>query len=352
MLHKKKMTTVALLTAAVMSTPAWAQEGVIEPSQGWFVGAQLKHAEFDGDRKDANGNEIRRGTLAGLELGFDMSDRFAWRLTAANADLNSDGAGEDESGMWYGADLLYHINDKRNYFILGVDYIDLDSEATKSAHLGIGIRYNMTPSWVLTGEAMVHQGFDEGYSDFTAGIGIRYYFGDQKTEAKPAPVAQFAPVVAKDTDGDGVVDSLDECPETPMGYAVDQSGCTLYREETVSKRLMVNFGNDSADVPFESKEDIRELAEFMEKYPQLNVVIEGHTSSVGASEYNQRLSERRANAVSEILVRDYGIDAGRVSAEGFGESNPLLKGNSEKIHAANRRIMAVLSVNEKVGIRK
>ncbi|WP_417348018.1 OmpA family protein [Ferrimonas sp.] len=350
--HKTKLTTVAVLTAAVMSASAWAQKGVIEPSQGWFVGAQLKHAEFDGDRKDANGNEIRRGTLAGLELGIDISDRFAWRLTAANADLNSDGAGEDESGMWYGADLLYHINDKRNYFILGADYIDLDNEATKAAHLGFGIRYNMTPSWVLTGEAMVHQGFDEGYSDFTAGIGIRYYFGGHKSEPKPAPIVQLAPVVIVDTDSDGVVDSLDECPATPVDYAVDSSGCTLYREETVSKRLMVNFANDSAKVPFESKEDIQELAEFMEKYPQLNVVIEGHTSSVGADDYNQQLSERRADAVSEILVSDYGIDGARVSAKGYGESNPLLKGNSEKIHAANRRIMAVLSVNEKVGIRK
>ena len=282
-----------------------------------------------------------------------LTDRLAVRLTASGAELNSDGKGTDDSGGWYAADLLYRINSGRNYLILGADYLDLDSDSSTSAHLGWGMSYPLSQAWALTGEAMGHYELDDSYTDFTVGLGLRYTFGTAvQATAHKRKSTSFHKQQPQDSDADGVTDSFDDCPDTPKGYAVDEKGCTLYRNETITKRLMVNFEHNSAVVATDAMAEIEELAKFMRDYPQLNVVIEGHTSSVGSEVYNQHLSEQRANAVATLLTEQFGIDSSRVAAQGLGETQLLLLGNTQKVHAANRRIMAQLSVDTQVEIRK
>jgi outer membrane protein OmpA-like peptidoglycan-associated protein len=82
----------------------------------------------------------------------------------------------------------------------------------------------------------------------------------------------------------------------------------------------------------------------MATYGNTDVVIEGHTDSAGSEEYNQGLSERRANAVRDDLVNEHDIDADRVSTVGYGESRPVDTNNTEAGRANNRRIEAVISV--------
>ena len=69
-------------------------------------------------------------------------------------------------------------------------------------------------------------------------------------------------------------------------------------------------------------------------------MLEGHTDSVGTDAYNQRLSERRANAVREVLVNQYGVEAGRVDAVGYGESRPVADNATDAGRAINRRVEA------------
>lgn len=344
---------ISIACTAAMAHTAIANEHQTTADDGWFVGAHIKHAEFDGERNDAQGNESRRGQAYGITLGKDLSEHFALRATVSSVNVNTDGIGADESGLWYATDLLYRINSGRNYLLLGADYLDLDSDSTQAARLGFGMRYPITAGWALTGEAIGHYGWDERTTDFSVGVGIQYRFGAPQTVVqtqRPLPV--FVKNAPKDSDHDSVFDSFDECPDTPTGYVVDKRGCTLYRDETISKQLMVNFAHNSSVVPSDALTDIEDLAIFLTDYPQLDVVIEGHTSSVGETDYNQWLSEERANAIASVLVERFGIDADRVQAKGLGETTPLLRGDSEKIHAANRRIMALLSAKTKVGIRK
>src|SRR5690606_8574996 len=110
--------------------------------------------------------------------------------------------------------------------------------------------------------------------------------------------------------------------------------------EPVRVELDVKFDFDKAVVKQESQPDIRALADFMSQYPSTSTVVEGHTDSVGTDAYNQSLSERRANAVRDVLVNQYGVGASRVSSVGYGESRPVADNATAEGRAINRRVEA------------
>ena len=110
--------------------------------------------------------------------------------------------------------------------------------------------------------------------------------------------------------------------------------------EPVRVELDVKFDFDKAVVKEESQGDIKSLADFMSQYPQTTTVVEGHTDSVGTDAYNQGLSERRANAVRDVLVNQYGLGSDRVSSVGYGESRPVADNATAEGRAINRRVEA------------
>ncbi|NQD93564.1 OmpA family protein [Pseudomonas sp. CrR25] len=158
-----------------------------------------------------------------------------------------------------------------------------------------------------------------------------------------------------DEDGDGVFDRRDRCPGTPANTPVHHNGCPLKEYasapapiepepyepvETVRVELDVKFDFDKSVVKEGSQADIKSLADFMKQYPQTTTTVEGHTDSVGSDAYNQGLSERRANAVRDVLVNQHGIESSRVSSVGFGESRPVADNTSDSGRAINRRVEA------------
>ena len=110
--------------------------------------------------------------------------------------------------------------------------------------------------------------------------------------------------------------------------------------EAVRVELDVKFDFDRAEVKPGSYDDIRNLADFMKEYRQTTTVVEGHTDSVGTDAYNQRLSERRANAVRDVLVNEHGLESNRIDAVGYGESRPVADNSTEEGRAINRRVEA------------
>lgn len=160
-----------------------------------------------------------------------------------------------------------------------------------------------------------------------------------------------------DEDGDGVFDRRDRCPGTPANTPVHHNGCPLKEyptstammepeeaAEPVRVELDVKFDFDKSVVKEDSQADIKSLADFMKQYPQTTTTVEGHTDSVGSDAYNQGLSERRANAVREVLVKQHGIDASRVSSVGYGESRPVADNATDAGRAINRRVEAEVEV--------
>lgn len=110
--------------------------------------------------------------------------------------------------------------------------------------------------------------------------------------------------------------------------------------EPVRVELDVKFDFDKTAVREESQADIKALADFMSQYPSTSTVVEGHTDSVGTDAYNQNLSERRANAVRDVLVNQYGVSGDRVSSVGYGESRPVADNATAEGRAINRRVEA------------
>jgi OOP family OmpA-OmpF porin len=92
--------------------------------------------------------------------------------------------------------------------------------------------------------------------------------------------------------------------------------------------------------------EVRKVADFLKKHSDLDVVIEGHTDSVGAEIYNLKLSARRANSVAKILNERYGIDLERISAQSLGESQPIASNETEAGRAMNRRVYAHMEAEE------
>lgn len=148
-----------------------------------------------------------------------------------------------------------------------------------------------------------------------------------------------------DTDKDGVPDSADKCPSTTVNAKVDVNGCNASLEKDVSITLRILFAVDKALIVSDANEDIRQVAEFMQQYPDIRITLEGHTDSDASEKHNLRLSKRRAEAVKAALVAR-GIAAGRMDTIGYGESRPIADNETLNGKAQNRRVVAVAKGSE------
>ena len=95
-------------------------------------------------------------------------------------------------------------------------------------------------------------------------------------------------------------------------------------------------------------DELAAVANAMNAHDDIDLVLEGHTDAIGSDAYNQDLSARRAAAVKERIVQDYGIDPGRISTVGYGESRPIADNSTDEGRARNRRVIGELSYTEVV----
>ena len=187
------------------------------------------------------------------------------------------------------------------------------------------------------------------------------FLTDPPPAPRPAPAPAPAPVMI-DSDGDGVPDHLDKCPDTPRGVVVDAHGCPLdsdgdgvpdYLDRCPGTplgvrvdehgcptvlALHINFGHDSTRIDAAFDDELRKAAECIINYPGHEVVITGHTDSVGAAAYNQTLSERRALAVKNALAERFDVPQGKMVTRGLGETSPVADNNTLEGRAMNRRV--------------
>ena len=152
----------------------------------------------------------------------------------------------------------------------------------------------------------------------------------------------------QDFDNDGVIEAREKCADTVLGATINNDGCGTHTSVNEPITLDIKFANNSYEVETSAYAEIETLASYLNKYPELKVVIEGHTSEVGSTELNQTLSEERANAVSQLLVENFAIPRERLSVEGYGFNRLKQAGDTEEAHTANRRIAADLSQSTQV----
>ncbi|WP_136795482.1 OmpA family protein [Desulfosediminicola ganghwensis] len=133
-----------------------------------------------------------------------------------------------------------------------------------------------------------------------------------------------------DSDGDGVPDIRDDCPNTPKGVQVNERGCWEY-----DTGLLFDF--DKYDIKPEYFSVLDDTKRIFDLNPGLKLTVEGHTDSIGAETYNQGLSERRANSVMNYLIQNVGIDPASLDSVGYGETQPAYPNDTAEGRARNRR---------------
>lgn len=157
-----------------------------------------------------------------------------------------------------------------------------------------------------------------------------------------------------DSDGDGVCDGRDQCNNSAPGAKVNDQGCAMgdsrvlrpmparERELLETGRITLEsiyFETEKATLLPESHRALAEAGKALEKYPKLEIEVEGHTDTRGEADYNLQLSQARAEAVREYLVLNYEVDAAKISARGYGETRPVTQERNEAEFKKNRRVV-------------
>jgi OOP family OmpA-OmpF porin len=142
-----------------------------------------------------------------------------------------------------------------------------------------------------------------------------------------------------DSDKDGVADYLDKCPDTPSGVKVDANGCPFPTDKACEsfKLVDITFDFNKTDIKPEFIDELQKVGDFLKKNSTSTAVMDGHTDYVGTAAYNMKLSERRADSVRSYIVNTFGIAVERISTKGYGLTKPIASNKTAEGRAKNRR---------------
>ena len=304
-------TSTAMLLAAAMSATA---------SDGLYLGGSATGYFLDSER-----------TINGAD------DSLVGGINPGHRDGNvafEGGFGRDISGDDLDvtkADVLYYLKGGSvwtPYLVGSLSYFDRDSNNLwdGEAHTwqlggGVGVSTMVNSNWEFRTDVRALQKINNGESgttDAALTMGLNYYF-----QPAAAPVAEPEPAPAPQQ----------AAPQT----------------RTITVRLNVEFEFDKAVVRNVYGDELAAVASAMKAHDDIDLVLEGHTDSVGTDAYNQDLSQRRVAAVKAKIAQDYGIDPARISTVGYGESRPIADNSTDEGRARNRRVVGELSFTEVVG---
>lgn len=333
---------------------------IVAPSVGYYF--------FDRD----NNNNAKDGVFYGAGAGYQINKHFAIEGNYARLNSEVKNPGLDQDWIWrlddekvnadmYRLDAIFSLDlnsDWAPYAAVGYTRLEQspqfgDDDDMMSAALGV--KRKITPALSVRAEARTFHNFDNEDTDYAVNAALVYRFGAEKPVILPPPPPPCPdcqkPVdpCSLDDDGDGVNNCEDKCSGTPADSRIEVTGCRIL-EVPVKIRLEVLFDYDKDIVKQQYFSEIQKVADFMRKYPSTNTEIQGHTDSRGSDAYNQDLSQRRADAVREVLVSQFSINPSRLSSVGYGESRLLVSPELTDLdYQMNRRVMAhIETVVEKV----
>ncbi|PLX86489.1 MAG: outer membrane beta-barrel domain-containing protein [Desulfuromonas sp.] len=368
---------------ALLAGPAFAENRagalILTPSIGGYV--------FEGDQ------HLENDLAYGLGLGYNFTKHWGAEFVYNYVNTESEVGNLDDYEVYLGRiNALYNFlpDEALVPFLsagLGWTYLDPDTKGGKGDALfnyGGGLSYFLTENLALRGDVRHILTFiDESSHNLLYTGGLNYLLGGHQPAAQPidsdgdgvidpqdrCPDTPRGVMVDSrgcpaDSDGDGVPDHLDKCPGTPRGAAVDQQGCPSDSDsdgdgvpdhldncpdtpkwQLVDKQgcplkytMHLEFDFDKAEIKPDHHVALEQAARFIRGNPSPHILVAGHTDNVGKAEYNQQLSEKRAAAVRQYLVENFGIDSSKLVARGFGETQPVADNNTEEGRDQNRRV--------------
>lgn len=381
-----KKTAIAAALGALSALPAWAQADENPPRLIETMGRPVYLAPMISFTVDDSARDTKVGYGGTLALGTRVTSFLAVEAQAYYTRFNDDGdafrnANTHVNG--YGANLLlFPLSGgwRNSFLLLGSSYNEARNHpATVGANrtlrdyesvvydVGIG----QLSQFTLFGnpaagrvearyridqhdEPGLGDGSDDQFGDVVLSVGLMMPLFYQPPPPPPPPPPAVVPVVL-DSDGDGVNDDNDQCPNTPAGTEVDSVGCPLppppactpTGEGGIDLRGCeagdvvvlrgVNFEFDQDRLTVNARTLLDDVVAALAAAPEIAVEIAGHTDSLGSDAYNQRLSERRAKAVRDYLVSQ-GVDGDRLSEKGYGEAEPVADNDTEEGRELNRRV--------------
>ena len=332
---KKVISCMIVLALLALSSIGYAGERAGAFSISPFIGGYV----FD------DAQALRENSMVyGLRLGYDWTDNWETEavLDYVPAQLNMHGdtfvIRKDVPSWSYRLDMLYNFMPHSAfvpYLAAGlggesivytrdsingqrVNYPYGDGSTTDATlNFGGGVKYFMTDSIALRGDARYILDFnDKTLHNLEYSAGLTFLFGGATAAAKSEPVAE-QPV---------------EVPASEPAPGHFKYCITLHGEFDINRAL----------IRPENRPEIAQVGDFMTKYPTTTAVIEGHSDNVGDADYNLGLSKRRAEAVVDYLVVNYGIERSRLSAKGFGMTHPVADNSTDEGRQKNRRIEAII----------
>jgi OOP family OmpA-OmpF porin len=328
-------------TADAVSEPAELEPQYIDLLGSWV-------------RPDSGRHTKSHGYGATFIYGSHVSGPF-WvegRLTGALFETG-DSAGTDFYHYGGGIDGVATLGDRTGWTPFGLigvgaiyDDVQPDHQDSLNLRTDFGLGF-VTPALTDRGLKLraegrgLHDTFRSGQLDWQVSLGISIPLGyrevvERVVEREVVREVGRPAAPPPDSDGDGIADSLDHCPDTLAGGAVDPSGCLIRADQTIVIGD-VNFEHDSARLTPSAEESLGRVAASLHLEPDVRFEIAGHTDGDGSDEYNDRLSQARANSVLRFLT-GRGIAAERMSAHGYGERQPIDTNDTADGRARNRRV--------------
>ncbi|MCU0575756.1 MAG: OmpA family protein, partial [Desulfobacterota bacterium] len=328
------------------------------------------------------------GWTYGLSLGYNFTEKLGAELSFNYVESDYDGPislspvidwNKDDANIYlYRLDLLYHLTGILPDMVVpylaaggGMSTIDPDTDDVDSnndfiLNYGGGLKFFLTRNMALRADVRHVMDFDgsDTYNNLLYTAGLCFEFGGEGKQAEVVPPPPVAPMDSDgdgvtddidrcpntpagckvdvygcplDSDGDGVIDCLDKCADTPKGVKVDANGCPPPAEQGAIIFRNIQFDLGKATLREESYPILDEVTDYMKANQGVKMEVQGHTCNLGTAAFNLKLSDQRANAVRSYLV-DKGVAGDRLTAKGYGLTQPVAPNDKEENRAKNRRV--------------
>ena len=322
-----------------------------------------------------NRQNLENRPIYGLRLGYNFTKHFGIEGTGEFIDTRVDDKGalftegrftspiDNVQLITYHIDAVYHFmpEGKLNPFILvgfgGAQYSpSIETKDMAAVNVGLGAKYWLTDCIALRFDLkdyMVTEIMQETYHNIGATIGLTFAFGGQ-AKSIPASVAKYEPVPAAAPEPRPIP------PPPPRQPIVEEKVIIVVADEPmVEEKVMVaaaepkiivlafedvHFDFDKSTLMPEAQIILKRNIQLLIDNPKAQIRVAGYTSASGTEEYNQKLSERRARAVQEYLIKEGVITRERLSIIGYGKANPEVyeaapKDLYSKAAKANMRVL-------------
>jgi OmpA-OmpF porin, OOP family len=336
---------------------------VADGTGAWYISPLAQYSFLDKDRisKDHTGYDIAIGT--------NFAPNWSAEVNGSIGSFKIPNSGASQQLDAYSIDFLYKFvpgSIVRPYLVAGgggmIDQVagGLSDHHAGFAEAGAGFLLGLGPQTTSTRlqfrvegkyrkEFLAANAFNpRDPGDTVVSAGLLLMFGAPTPPPPPPPVARALPPppppppplpppppppAPLDSDGDGVPDSIDQCPNTPKGDRVDAVGCTI-KDEIKLERL--HFATDSAEILPDSQAALDYGVATLKKYPEMIIEVRGHTDSTGSKQHNQVLSQRRAESVMRSL-KEHGV-TNSMTAKGYGQELPIASNATADGRRQNRRV--------------